>query len=434
MDARRLLADLVRIDTTNPPGNESVAAERLETEFQTAGVDVRIVSSPAGRANLIARVPGDPARPALVLLSHLDVVSVEEDRWSRPPFAAEEVGGELWGRGTLDMKAVTVMHACAAVAAATSARREIIVAAVADEEAGGGEGAAWLVDEHPDLVGFRDTSPPPGVLGEGAYGIDGLLDRPILPIALGEKQAVRVALTASGDAGHGSLPPPRQAILNLARFVGDAAGYREARLHPVIREQLGAMTVAASGSRKRALQALAKAPGRAAVRSIAPLLRRQPPLGSLLSDVVSVTTFNAGYKDNVVPGEATGSLDCRLLPDTDIDSFLAGLRRKADNHGVRIAERNRHGGPVSPKSSLFETLRRVSADLPGAPAVVPAISPAMTDVRFFRLRGATGYGWVPLVITPELLATIHGHDERIPLSGFDGAVEAMTRVVAETTA
>lgn len=103
MDARRLLADLVRIDTTNPPGNESVAAERLETEFQTAGVDVRIVSSPAGRANLIARVPGDPARPALVLLSHLDVVSVEEDRWSRPPFAAEEVGGELWGRGTLDM-------------------------------------------------------------------------------------------------------------------------------------------------------------------------------------------------------------------------------------------------------------------------------------------------------------------------------------------
>ncbi|HVM35780.1 MAG TPA: M20/M25/M40 family metallo-hydrolase [Actinomycetota bacterium] len=434
MDARGLLADLVRIDTTNPPGNESPAAERLEAELEAAGMDVRIFSSPAGRANLIGRVEGDPARPALVLLSHLDVVGVEEDKWSRSPFGAEEADGHLWGRGALDMKAVAVMHACAAVAAATSARREIVVAAVADEEVGGVEGARWLVQEHPDLVGFRDGSPPPHVLGEGAYGIDGLLDRPILPIALGEKQAVRVAATTAGDPGHGALPPRRQAIVDLARFVDDVAGYGKARLHPVVREQLGAMAGAAVNSRKRALQVLASAPGAAAVRAIAPLLRPQPALASLLSDVVSVTTFNAGYKNNVVPGEAAATLDCRLLPDTDIDSFLSGLRRKADEYGVRLTERSRHGGPVSAKSSLFETLRRASAGVAGAPEVVPTISPAMTDVRFFRARGAIGYGWVPLVITPELIATIHGHDERIPLAGFDGAVEAMTRAVRETTA
>lgn len=434
MDARALLADLVRIDTTNPPGNEAAAAERLESEFVAAGIEVRILTSPAGRANLVARIPGDPARGALVLLSHLDVVGVEEESWARPPFGGDQADGCLWGRGTLDMKGVGVMHASAALAAARSARREIVVAAVADEEAGGVEGARWLLDEHPSAVGFRDDSPPPEVLGEGAFGLGDMLDRPIVPIALGEKQALRVALSASGDPGHGSLPSKRQAILGLARVVEEVAGYRRARLHPVVREQLHEMAAAASGARKRAFLALGSRAGEVGVRALRPLLRSQPALGALLSDVVSVTTFNAGYKENVVPGEAIASLDCRLLPDTDIDAFLAGIERRAERHGVRVEERNRHGGPVSPKGPLFDIMARASRDLPGAPVVVPTICPAMTDVRFFRARGATGYGWVPLIVTPDVLRTIHGHDERIPLTGFDIAVETMTRVVVEATA
>ena len=146
-----------------------------------------------------------------MLLSHSDVVPVEEQRWTRDPFGAELVDGFMWGRGALDMKSITVMHAVAAAQLAASGAtpdREVIVTLVGDEEAGGDHGARWLLEDHPELVGFGDHRPAPEVLGEGAYGIDAGLDRPVTPIALGEKTALWFDIVATGDSGHGALPPP----------------------------------------------------------------------------------------------------------------------------------------------------------------------------------------------------------------------------------
>jgi acetylornithine deacetylase/succinyl-diaminopimelate desuccinylase-like protein len=427
-----LLRQLLRINTTNPPGSEEEAAQALEARLSSGGLKCEILRSPEGRANLVARLEGPTDRPALVLLSHTDVVGVEPDRWSRDPFGAEIEDGCVWGRGALDMKGIAVMHAEAACALASSGSgpsREVVVCAVADEEVGGAQGAEWLLSEHPDAVGFGDGRPPPEVLGEGAYGLGGVLDVPLMPVALGEKSSLWLDLRAEGEPGHASLPPPRQAALNLARFLSDSAGFGPPRLHPVMREQFATLASATSGVQGAAFRVLASRAGGTLVKAIAPQLRRRGPIGALLSDTVSLTILDAGYKHNVIPGEATAALDCRLLPDTDPDDFLAHLRRKADRFGVELSPRPSMRSPVSDRGALWSRLVEASRALDRDCVVVPTISPAMTDVRFFRQRGATGYGWVPLIASLDLLTTIHGHDERVPVEAFERAVELTAEVV-----
>lgn len=433
-----LLRDLIRLRTVNPPGDEAPVAAALRGFLADAGLETEILVSPGGRSSLVARLRGPRDRPALVLLSHSDVVPVEEDRWTRDPFGAEIVDGALWGRGSLDMKGIAVMHAVAASEIARSGRvpsREVIVVVAADEEAAGGEGARWLVDEHAAKVGFAEGQPPPEVISEGSYGLSGMLRSPVVPIALGEKTAVWFEILCTGDAGHGALPPQRQAAVNIAALVGKVGGFGKPRVHPVMREQFAAIAPAASGSAAAVLRALASPVGPAVAGAVAAQLRKASALGLLLSDSVTPTTISAGYKKNVVPGEARVAFDSRLLPDTDVDAFLAGVERAARRRGGRVVDVVHAGyGPVSERGPLYPILAEASRQLAPGAIPGPTISPVITDLRFFRARGATGYGWCPLVLTPELLAGVHGHDERVPVADFERAVAVMTDVVRRAAA
>jgi acetylornithine deacetylase/succinyl-diaminopimelate desuccinylase-like protein len=432
-----LLRDLLRVRTVNPPGDEAGAASLLEAYLSDSGLETNILMSPEGRTNLIARLDGPRDQPALVLLSHSDVVPVEEENWSRDPFGGDLADGFIWGRGALDMKGIAVMHAVAVAEVARSGHtrtREVIVVMVADEETGGGQGGRWLLDEHAAEVGFGDGRPAPEVLGEGAYGLTGMLERPVIPIALGEKTAVWFDVIAKGDPGHGALPPQQQAPVNLATLVKEIGGFGTPRVHPVMREQFSTLTSAASGTTAAVFRALASPAGGAVARTVAPQLRKASALGLLLSDSATLTTLAAGYKSNVVPAEARASFDCRLLPDTDVEKFVSLVDKKARRRGGLVANVEQKGhGPVSSKGPLFEILEQVSRKL--APGAVPAVSlsPTITDLRLFRARGATGYGWCPVVLTPELLATIHGHDERVPIEDFDTAVTVMSDVVVRAS-
>lgn len=177
-------------------------------------------------------------------------------------------------------------------------------------------------------------------------------------------------------------------------------------------------------------RALASPAGGAVARAIAPQLRKAGALGLLLSDSATPTGLAAGYKSNVVPAEARVSFDCRLLPDTDIEEFVSSVDKKVRRRGGFVANVEHKGhGPVSSKGPLFEILERASGELVRDAVVAVSLSPAITDLRFFRARGATGYGWCPLVLTPELLATVHGHDERVGLEEFETAVTVMSNVV-----
>lgn len=434
MSTVELLSELVRIPSANPPGDgEGEVAEILRDHLDRAGCDTDIVTSPAGRPSLVARLPGPPARPALVLVSHTDVVPVQSAAWARDPFGGEVVDGELWGRGTLDMKGVAVLHAAAVAALAAGDRepsREVIVAAFADEEAGGAEGAGWLVRERGELVGFRDGAPRPEALGEGAFGLSGILPCPVMPIVLGEKSPLAIRARAVGDAGHGSLPPARQAIRGLSRFAAAVSGPRPARLHPVMREHFRALAAAAHGPQAALFRLLGGPAGPVAIRALAPQVRaRAGAIGHVIADTVTPTGLRAGYKLNVVPGEAEATFDCRLLPDSDPDRVLAWLRAVGEPLGVSVDELQRWQGPASPRTRLFDLLAEASAGLASAPVVAPALTPGTTDLRFFRARGAAAYGWVPLTLSPELLATFHGVDERVPVDELEHAEQAVTGLV-----
>lgn len=428
-----LLRDLVRMRTVNPPGDEGRVASALQAYLSHAGLEASILVSPRGRPSLVARLEGPRDRPALVLLSHSDVVPVEEGKWRRDPFAAEVVDGFLWGRGTLDMKGIAVMHAVAAAELARSGRprsREVIVVVAADEEAAGGEGARWLVDEHASEVGFGEGRPPPEVLSEGSFGLAGMLPHPVVPVAVGEKTAVWFDVVCKGEAGHGGLPPRRQAPRLLAGAVTDIGGFRRAQVHPVMRQQFAALAPEASGPGAVVLRALASPVGGALSGVLAAQMRKSSALGLLLSDSVTPTAVSAGYKANVVPAEARASFDCRLLPDTDVEEFVAWADRKARRHSGEVTNVVHAGhGPVTAGGALLEVLLQASRELAPGAIASPSLSPGITDLRFFRARGASGYGWCPLILTPDQLAGVHGHDERVAVADFERAVEAMTTVV-----
>lgn len=327
------------------------------------------------------------------------------------------------------MKSIAVMHAEAALAAASNGLdREIIFVSVADEEAGGLEGAEWLVPAHPDKVGLDEGRPPPDVLGEGAFGITGVLDVPLIPIVLGEKSALWMSLTARGEPGHGSIPPDRTALHNLVRFVDEVSGAGSPRVHPVMREQFGILAEHTTGSKQRAFKALASAAGPLVARALRSRLESRL-LAATLVDTVTPTILNAGYKTNVISGEAEGGLDVRLLPDTDPAGFVAGLRRTGVKHDVHVEVVNECVSPVSAKTELFTIIGQLSKQLASDAVVVPSLTPGTTDVRVFRRAGAIGYGWVPLILQPEVLATMHGHNERVEVAGFERAVEWMTEAV-----
>jgi acetylornithine deacetylase/succinyl-diaminopimelate desuccinylase-like protein len=433
-----LLAELVRIRSVNPVGHgdadgEARVAERLRAPLDAAGLETDVLVSPGGRPSLLARLPGPTDVAPLVLVSHLDVVPTEDEAWSRDPFGGEVVGGELWGRGTLDMKGIAVMHVAAAAALATaggSPTREVVLVAVADEEAGGAEGAEWLVRDHPERVGFRASAPPPDALGEGGFGLSGLLPRPVMPIVVGEKAPLGVRARATGAPGHGSMPPTDQAIRELARFIERVSGPRPARIHPVMREQFATFASLTGGAQGRVFQLLAGRAGAAAIRALAPLVRaRSAVVGNLIADTVTPTQVRGGYAHNVVPGEAEVRFDCRLLPDTDAGEVLRELAAAGRGLGIDVEELDRWVSPISPSGDLFSTVADVSAGLPDAPVPVASLTPGLTDLRFWRARGGRAYGWAPVVLTPEQVATFHGHDERIPVDGFLRAVTAMTEVV-----
>ncbi len=417
---REHLRALLKLDTTNPPGNEGPAVDYLATVLREGGLEPEVLTSTRGRPNLIARLRGTGARAPLLLGAHLDVVEADPSRWTHPPFGAVEADGCLWGRGAIDMKNLAAMAAAILVgmkAAGVQPARDIIFAAVADEEAGCTEGSAFLVDHHRDKVQAEYA------LGEGGGFSVNFSGRRFYPIMAAEKGLVWVKVVAEGQPGHGSMPIERSAVQKLARAVDRLASVR-----------LPAHT---SGTAERFVRALAEhAPLPASV--VLRLLLTEPlrdvvldrlfpdpalarPFAALLANTVSPTVLRAGTKTNVIPGRAEAELDGRTLPGQTTESFLRELEQVA-GPDVRFEVINA-APPVetSPDTDMFRhlcaTIRR--HDPEGIP--IPYLCPGFTDAKSWSRMGARCYGFLPLRLPPEIKYAdmFHGHDERIPLEGLD---------------
>jgi len=425
-EATGLLRDYIRIDTTNPPGGEEAGALFLRDVLARDGIVAHLHDAGDARVSLSARLRAthpDGGKP-IVLLSHIDVVPAERDHWSVDPFAGELRDGVLWGRGALDMKGMGIMEVLVLLLAKrhdVPLTRDILFVAVADEEEGGRKGIHFLRETAPELL---DAA---WVLNEGAYGFCEFLGQSVklFGLAPSEKSPCWLKLRARGQPGHASVPHADNAVVRLVRALG-RIGAREqrARLTPAVEamfrtlKQRGIVPEAFDAGDPGILDMLASADAH---------------LGAITRDTINLTGVRAGHKHNVIPATAEATIDCRLLPDTDPDRFIEDVRTLIDDPAVEI---ERVLGHDSGQSSLDTPLAKAVSDVIAArygdeAGVLPVLSPGFTDSHAYRAAGAQAYGFVPVLLTRDELATVHGHDERISVDNLVLGTEVLFGVVTK---
>jgi len=422
------LRDYLRVDTTNPPGNEAAAAELLAGILRTEGIASERYVTPAGRVSLVARVPPTvPDGGWVALVHHLDVVPANGESWSKPPFAGEIENGDLVGRGAIDDKSLGIAHLAALIDSARSPvrRRGVLYLAVADEESGGGEGLGWLLAHHAELFEGVEAA-----LGEGGLNRTVLGRTFFWGIEVAQKRALWLKLTARGRPSHGSSLNPESAAHQLVQALDRVLERPTAwKLQPPVERFFASFAKIDPGLRERRVDP-ASAVGPAGPADWVP-----PGLWGLLVDTVQVTRLDAGERINSVDAEATAELDVRLLPETDADAYLAELRTTLGNAiEVETILATPPSEPSPTGTPLWGELERALAAGPGAAPVAPVMIPGITDSRYLRQRGVAAYGFSPFELEGILLRRVHAPDERIPLAVFDAGVARMLRVVGALVA
>jgi acetylornithine deacetylase/succinyl-diaminopimelate desuccinylase-like protein len=425
--AQRLLVELIRFDTSNPPGGELEAARHVARVLEDVGLEPVVLESAPGRGNCIARLRGSGSARPLLLIGHLDVVPTEPQHWTHPPFEGLVSDGFIWGRGALDMKyivATQVMSVVALKEAGVSLDRDLVVASVADEEAGGVHGIRWLLEHHPDLV---DCEYALGEFGGFSFDVSG---KRFYLCQTGEKGIAWFRMHTRGRPGHGSMPPPDTAIRRLARAVA-RLGSTPTPLHvpDTTRAMIEGMAAAIPGIE-----------GLLDPTTCQDVLAALPPeqslmMNAILRNTITVTGLQAGYKHNVIPGEASANLDCRLVPGQSIADVEREIRQiVATDVELEIIE-EMSTPPVESRfdTPLFEAMRRnLLAYDPGS-QVMPLLLVGGTDGRFLAERGAIYYGYSPIRLPSELrfLQLIHSHDERIPVDAFRDGVKVFVETILD---
>ena len=425
------LQDLIRINTTNPPGNEIMAAKYIADILKREGIPSEIFESTPGRGFLVARLSAtavpDPSR-ALLLLGHLDVVGVDKSKWSVDPFAAVMKDGYLYGRGSIDDKGMTVANLAVLVALKRSSahlNRDVILLAEGDEEAGGEFGMKFAVEKHWDKIaaGFA--------LNEGGHTVlkDGKVQ--YVGVQATEKVAVNVDVIATGTSGHASIPRKDNPVAHLAVAIGKIGTYEApVQFNSVTRGYFEGIAPLEDEETGKWLQAL-ESPDRAdhAARWVS---NTNPIWNAMLRDTATPTMLQAGIRQNVVPSEARGVLNIRLLPGNQLDPLIGKLKQLVNDPQIRF-ETQPNGGEAAPSSSLetdlYATIKTVSAqEFAGAP-VVPYMSTGATDSARLRMRNVQAYGLDPFPLTEDDLMRMHADDERIPIDSFRKGIQFYFAVV-----
>jgi len=422
-----LLRDLIRFDTTNPPGNERACVEHVHDLLGAAGIDSELYAREPERPNLVARLEGSGSGSPLLLYGHVDVVPTAGQQWSYPPFAAELVDGVVWGRGALDMKSGVAMM----ITALLRAKEEgavppggVVLAVLADEEAGGDFGAKFLAAEHPEaLAGVRHAL---GEVGGFTLHVGG---QRIYPIQVAEKQMCQLRATVRGPGGHAARPMRGGAMARLGEMLG-ALDRERTPVHvtAVARQMIEAMAAALPGAEGLVLQALLDP--QTCDAALQQLGEAGPRYEGTLRNTVNATIIHGGSALNVIPSEIVVDLDGRALPGFGPDDMLHELRaivgEEIDLEVPRFDE-----GPAEPDLSFFDELAGVLRELDPEGVPVPMLLPAVTDARHLSLLGIQTYGFMPLRFAADfpLDRLAHAADERVPADAVHFGAEALFRAI-----
>jgi acetylornithine deacetylase/succinyl-diaminopimelate desuccinylase-like protein len=409
-EALETLRRYVRINTSVPPGDVTKAADFLQELLQREGIPVTRYESGPGRSIILARLEGSGPDKPLMLLHHMDVVPADASRWTRDPFGGEVADGKVWGRGTFDMKGPGTAHLYAFIALKrhkVRLARDVVLMAVPDEEVGGGLGAAWMRQNH--LKEFE----PEYILDEGGFGSRDLFTtgKLVFGISVAEKKILWLKLIAEGVAGHGSQPhdrnPNDRLIKALARLAADPIASGRVDVVDTLKARVGTL---AANKFNNAIQ----------------------------SSTISITSLRSGVgeppKVNVIPSIAEATIDCRVLPGTTTNAWLAELARRLGDPGIKIEIV--YEGPdsvVTTQDSAFYRAMEsaVKARYPEA-LVTPMIVPYGTDSNGFRPIGVKSYGFTPVIVPADVVASMHGDAEYIPVDALGPAIQILYDAIVAT--
>ena len=426
MTVVELLQELIRFDTTNPPGNERACIEFIRAQLEDAGCETQVYARDPERPNLVSRIAGGPA-PPLLLQGHVDVVTTVGQSWTKPPFEGLLDDGYLWGRGALDMKGGVAML----VNAFLRAQREhvelpgdLVLIVLSDEEAGGDLGARFLAEEHPEL--FEGMRYALGEFGGASLHLGG---KRFYPIQVAEKQICWLKATVRGPGGHGAMVQRGGTLARLGRLLSDLDRKRlPVHVTPVVRDFVE--RVAAELPRKEALVLRSLLKPRFTDTALRLLGERGATLEPMLRNTVNATIVRGGAKINVVPSEIELELDGRALPGFGPDELIAEVQALVGDD-VELELVRHDPGPAAPDMGLFETLAGVIRELDPDGIPVPLLQIGVTDGRFFSRVGVQTYGFLPMRLPEDFRfeKLIHATDERIPVEALEFGTEAVWRAI-----
>lgn len=423
----RHLQALIRLDTSNLPGNEMLAVDYLAKVLRAEGIEPLTFESAPNRGNLVARLKGTGAKPPLLLYSHTDVVPAESQYWTHPPFAAEIADGMVWGRGAVDMKGTVAQQLMVFLTlkrAGVALQRDVIFAATADEEIGGEDspGILWLVQNHPDLLRAEF-----GLTEAGGYNQE-FAGQQLYMIQVAEKGTCWIKIKAKGQPGHASRPHPDNAVVHLARAIDRLAAHGlPYHLCEATAGFLDAASAALGGDMGATLQQLKTPEGAAQIFQ----RESHPELYAMLHNTATPTGLSAGFKTNVIPSTAEAVIDGRTLPGFDPETFLAEVTAVI-GEGFDIELTNVSPPLETPHDTpLYQLMVAKLQHHDSTARVVPHMMVGATDAKYLARLGVPSYGFAPVQMPPGLNfnALFHVHDERTPIAGLGWGLQVLYDVV-----
>jgi len=425
-EVTQLLSNLIRINTTNPPGNETAAANYIAQYLGKEGFKTEIIESASGRGSVITRLKGTGEKPSLLLLSHLDVVPANPQEWTVDPFGGIIKDGYVYGRGALDIKSLTAIEMVAMKLLKKNnikLKGDVVLAATADEEKGGEEGASYV------LRNYRDKIWCPYVINEGGGLAIPAKKGYVFPIQTAEKGILWIKIKAKGTPGHGSTPNMADnAVLRMNNVIDQLRSYKPETIYvPTLKEFLSEISrqdpelqetfshlLANPEQSEQILDELAKKD-----MALAEEIRPRTKM------TIAPTMIHGGVKENIIPSDCEAVFDCRILPGQSVDEtvdLIKGLLTNVGLDKLSFEFLQAHGGSESTTDTpLYSTITSVLREFEPGCGVTPMLTTGGTDSRFFRESGSVCYGFQPMIPDEpngQLEKRIHGVDERITIANL----------------
>jgi acetylornithine deacetylase/succinyl-diaminopimelate desuccinylase-like protein len=444
-----LLSELIRVNTSNPPGNEKALDELLASKFKPLGFEVEIIPTPDPvKAHFVARLKGDGSAKPILVAAHADVVGVERDKWTLDPFAGTIKDGFVYGRGALDFKGGMAVFAEAVMRLAQNKiplKRDIIFLSEADEESGK-YNTVWLSQAHWDKIDCEFA------LNEGGW----IMKKPdgsvrYVSISTADKSAITLLVTAHGTSTHSSMPRPDNAIFRLARAMAKLSEYdTKPRLTPSTREFFMTLAKTSEPPASTDFENLANGTDPTVVEQAAKRISENPLLHAIMRNTIAPVFLQAGFRGNVIPGSATATINFRAVPGATSDELIAEMKKVFNDPDIDVtlppanseagATNARYAGLAakskasSTDTDLYKALIGGAHKVWPGVLVTPYLFQAGTDALAWRSRGVPVYGIYPYPITDEDLSRMHGNDERMSVQSLDQGTDMIYETLLEVAA